>query len=51
MDGKTPLEKLREKGILCPENIFRFPVHLLEDLVKYDHLLGGYYVPTNYLCY
>lgn len=48
MHGKTPLEKLREKHILCPENILRFPVLLLEDLVKYNHLLGGHYVPTNY---
>jgi len=48
MNGKTPLEKLRKKNILCSENILRFPVLLLEDLVKYNHFLGGHYVPTNY---
>jgi len=48
MNGVTPLDKLREKCILCPENILRFPVFLLEDLLPFSHFLGGSYVLTNY---
>ncbi|MBU1015664.1 IS481 family transposase, partial [Patescibacteria group bacterium] len=43
MNGKTPLEKLKESGILQPEQILRFPVIILDDL--FSVLKSG-----NYLC-
>ncbi|MBU1685375.1 hypothetical protein KJ662_03910, partial [Patescibacteria group bacterium] len=42
-NGKTPLEKLKESGILQPEQILRFPVIILDDL--FSVLKSG-----NYLC-
>ena len=49
MNGVTPLEKLRQKHILCPENLLRFPVFLMENLLPFSSLLAsGSYVPTTY---
>ena len=43
MNGKTPSEKLKESGILQPEQILHFPVIILDDL--FSVLRSG-----NYLC-
>ena len=48
MNGLTPLDKLRKSNILCPENLLRFPVLLMEDLLPFSYLLTGQYVLTNY---
>ncbi len=49
MNGLTPLDKLRKSNILCPENLLRFPVLLMEDLLPFSSFLTGQYVLTNYL--
>ncbi len=50
MHGKTPLDKLRQKSILNPEALLRFPVFLLEDLLPFSSSLQGEsYLLTNYL--
>ena len=48
MDGKTPLDKLIDFGITCPNNLLQFPVFLLEQLLPFSCFLGGEYVFTNY---
>ena len=46
MNGKTPLQKLQESGILCPEKILHFPVLLLDDVLQV--VKGGNYLCTHY---
>ena len=43
MEGRTPLEKLRQKDDLIHSHIIQFPVMLMEDILK----TGGSYVPTT----
>ena len=44
MNGRTPLEKLKQKNDLISPHIMQFPVILMEDILK----LGGSYVHTTY---
>lgn len=44
MEGRTPLEKLRQKDDLLHPHLIQFPVILMEDILK----SGGPYVSTNY---
>lgn len=56
MNGLTPSEKLKTKDPMINAHILKFPVLLLEDVLKYAGLissflklkLGGKYVYTNY---
>ena len=49
MNGLTPLDKLRQKHILQPETLLRFPVFLLENLLPFSSSLfsNESYVPHH----
>lgn len=49
MDGKTPLEKLKESDILQAEQILHFPVIILDDL--FSVLKSGNYLCNHYHFY
>lgn len=46
MEGRTPLQKLSECGILVPGKILHFPVLLLDDVLRV--VRGGNYLCTHY---
>jgi len=46
MDGRSPLQKLSESGILVPEKVLHFPVLLLDDVLRV--VRGGNYLCTHY---
>lgn len=46
MEGRTPLQKLSESGILVPEKVLHFPILLLDDVLRV--VRGGNYLCTHY---